>query len=123
MRLLVCGGRDYADRDAAWRALDAIHRKHGITLLIHGACMKPGSTELRGADRWGEEWAKAREVPYVGVPARWTAERRGGGPKRNAVMLDQWHPDAVLALPGGSGTDNMCQQAEAAGLKPWRPYG
>ena len=41
---------------------------------VHAACMKKGTIELCGADRWAEEWARERQVPYLGMPARWTAE-------------------------------------------------
>ena len=37
MRLLVCGGREYADREKVFQVLDAFHRQSGpVTLLIHG---------------------------------------------------------------------------------------
>jgi len=31
-------GRLYTDMVAVWRILDAIHRKHGLTCVIDGAC-------------------------------------------------------------------------------------
>ena len=74
MKLIVTGGRDYRDRAAAFRTLDKIHAKTPITLVVHGACMKKGTIELCGADRWAEEWARERQVPYLGMPARWTAK-------------------------------------------------
>jgi hypothetical protein len=58
MKLIVTGGRDYRDRAAAFRTLDKIHAKTPITLVVHGACMKKGTIELCGADRWAEEWAR-----------------------------------------------------------------
>lgn len=42
-RMLVTGGRDYADSERMAIYLDAIHGSRGIALLIHGAS--------RGADR------------------------------------------------------------------------
>jgi len=45
--------------------------------------MKKGTIELCGADRWAEEWARERQVLYLGMPARWTAEGNGAGLRRN----------------------------------------
>lgn len=41
-RVLVCGGRDYDDRDSLVTVLDAAHYANPIECLIHGAA--------RGAD-------------------------------------------------------------------------
>lgn len=42
MRVLVCGGRDYADLDAVYAALDRVAlSKAGLTAIIHGgACRR-----------------------------------------------------------------------------------
>ena len=37
MRIIVCGGRDFSDREALFRVLDDLHSTHGFTLLVHGA--------------------------------------------------------------------------------------
>jgi hypothetical protein len=115
MILLVCGGREYRDRAHVFDTLDLIHAKRGIGLLVHGACTKGG------ADILAELWAKAREVPYLGHPARWRIDGKAGGGRRNQAMLDRWKPEGVLAFPGGSGTADMIRRAELAGLKVWEP--
>ena len=119
MRILVCGGRDYDDWKAVYAALDRLHAERGITLIIHGACQQKGM--LAGADRWAEKWAQDREVPYVGVPARWAEGGNKAGPERNARMLNEWRPDGVMAFPGGRGTNDMKVKAKAAGMTPWEP--
>lgn len=123
MKLIVCGGREYADRAAEFAALDKVHKKTPISLLIHGACVRKGSSELSGADRWAEEWARENEVPYLGIPARWTTEGDSAGPKRNRRMARILGVEGVVALPGGDGTNDMCIAAEERSLKTWRPYG
>ena len=129
MKVLVCGGRDYADQLAAFKALDALHEMDPatglgrITLVIHGACCALGDhTELRGGDRFGQEWAQIREVPYLGVPARWLTEFKRAGMERNWRMLD-YGPEYVVAFPGGRGTANMIDVAKERGLTVWQPYG
>ena len=79
MRVLVCGGRDYTDRGAVFAALDELHAREPIALLIHGAA--------RGADSLGGEWAAARGVPVQAFPADWKKHGRAAGPKRNQQML------------------------------------
>lgn len=112
--MLVCGGRDYVDGAAVFRALDRAHAKRPITLLIHGAA--------RGADTLAEKWARDRQIPYVGVPAEWTRLRKAAGPIRNQRMLDEWKPEGVIAFPGNDGTSDMKERADKAGIKIWEPY-
>lgn len=121
MRVLVTGGRHYGDRANVFRNLDLLHAAKPITLVVHGACVErnpqTGRLELRGADRWAEEWALEREVPYVGNPAKWLAEARMAGPNRNAKMLEVYKPAIVLAFPGGRGTADMMRKATEAGIR------
>lgn len=108
MRVLVCGGRDFADRDLLFHTLGAIHAATPFTALIHGAA--------KGADRLAGEWAESASVPIAAFPADWKRYRAGAGPKRNARMLVEGKPELVVAFPGGSGTADMIAQAEAAGV-------
>lgn len=102
IRLLITGGRSYADRARLERVLDAVHRKHAIETLIHGAC------HLGGADILADGWAADRGVPRAAFPVEaidgpWP----GAGPARNARMLAAGQPTHCIAFPGGSGTRNM----------------
>ena len=102
MRVLVCGGRDY--RGDVSSVLDPLP----VKLIIHGAA--------RGADSLAEDYAKRREIPYVGVPAEWKLHGKAAGPMRNSKMLKDWMPNLVVAFPGGRGTENMIKQARVAGI-------
>jgi hypothetical protein len=113
-RLLVCGGRDYEDRDAAFRALDAADAQRRITTIIHGGA--------NGADKFAGEWAAMRGRECVVYRADWEARGRAAGPERNARMLSEGKPQGVLALPGGRGTLDMVRKARAFGLPVWEPY-
>lgn len=110
---LVCGGRDYADRDAVFVALDALHRKHTNLTILTGACPT-------GADAIAQEWAVLNECAYIGVPAQWSTHGPSAGPRRNTVMLC-YLPHGVVSFPGGAGTADICAQAVKAGLSVWRP--
>jgi len=111
MRLLACGGRDYTNRDKTWRCLDAIHRKHGVTLLIEG--------DANGADRLAKLWALERGIPLATYPAKWREEGRSAGPRRNARMLLEGRPQAAIALGGGTGTADMVRRLREANVPVW----
>lgn len=111
MKVIVCGGRDFTDSEAAFRALDKFNAKHRIHLVIAGGC--------RGADELGEQWAKFHLIHSAIVkPLRETGP--SAGPKRNVAMLGL-NPDAVIAFPGGKGTAHMVSEARAAGVNVWEP--
>lgn len=118
-RVLVCGGRDYAEREHAFSVLDGIHKRIGITILIHG-----GAT---GADSLAAEWAMERGIEPTEYKAAWTNLnvpgarircRRDGtlynaaaGSQRNQRMLDEGKPSVVVAFSGGRGTADMVRRA------------
>ena len=106
-KLLVCGGRDYTDKEAIWNLLDRAHAKFNITHLIHG-CAK-------GVDRLAGEWANARGVQEVSCPANWERFKNAAGPIRNQYMAEL-DPNALIAFPGGKGTKNMVEQAARHGI-------
>lgn len=114
MKLLACGGRDYCDRQAAFAALDAVHARRQVTLLIAGGA--------RGADRLAEEWADSRGIPKMILPAEWDKHGKAAGMIRNRQIL-ALKPDGVIAFPGGRGTADMVRISKAAGVKVWLPYG
>lgn len=115
-RFIVCGGRDYADRDAVFDNLDRLHAKVGIAGIAHGGCT--------GADALAHEWAKARGVPckVYDVPnAEWKKKGAAAGPLRNAYMCADFEPDGVVAFPGGRGTASMMAVARFNNITVWEP--
>jgi hypothetical protein len=108
VRILVCGGRDYADATRLFIVLDAIHHDHAVNQVIHGAA--------RGADSLGASWAKARRIPEQAYPADWSRHGKSAGYRRNETMLADAKPDLVVAFPGGKGTTHMVGLANAAGI-------
>jgi len=109
MRVLVCGGRDFSDREKLHLELDTLHRLTPISCVIHGAA--------RGADSLAAEWAAERHISIEEFAADWAKQGRAAGPIRNATMLSIGRPELVVAFPGGKGTANMVQQARKAGLR------
>ena len=120
MRVLVCGGRDYWDKDRVWAVLNEVCNPAGDPLpegvtIIHGGAA--------GADRLADGWAVHNWVTIEEYPADWAKHGRGAGPIRNAKMLAEGRPDWVVVFPGGRGTADMARRAEAAGVKVIRVAG
>lgn len=112
MKVLVCGGRKFRDRDLAYKVLNILHNgvKGGITTIIHGGAS--GADSIAG--EWSTEILKKEAEVY---PANWNLHKTAAGPIRNRKMLKEGKPDIVVAFPGGSGTADMIKIAVAAGLK------
>jgi len=114
VRVLVCGGRDYANRDHIHNTLCEIDAGRGpITCVIHGAAT--------GADHEGMIWAQmmasARKITHAPFAADWRGHGKAAGPIRNQRMLDEGRPDLVIAFPGGRGTADMVRRAIRAGIE------
>lgn len=109
MRVLVCGGRDYSDRQRVGAVLDKLHSEAGISRIIEGGAL--------GADRLASDWAEGLAVATTRYEADWDAYGTFAGPRRNATMLEDGQPDLVIAFPGGAGTRNMIKLARKAGVE------
>jgi hypothetical protein len=107
--VLVCGGRDYSDRDRVFAELDALAAYRRLGVVIHGA--ETGVDSLAGA------WAQARGVHCRAYPANWDTDGKAAGLLRNQQMLDVENPDLVVAFSGGRGTNDMVTRARAAGIE------
>jgi hypothetical protein len=97
-RLLVCGGRDFADRACLDRALDVVLSGRRLNVLIHGAAS--------GADSMAGTWAVAHGIPILPFPAEWMKNGvldRGAGFTRNEHMLREGKPDLGIGFPRASG--------------------
>lgn len=106
MRLLVCGGRDFANEEMFEVNMNRLDEDRKITCIIEG-----GAT---GADTMAREWAERNgrnREQYPMGPGGGLA-----GPIRNRAMLDKGKPDKVLAFPGGRGTMDMVGQARWFGV-------
>lgn len=118
MRILVCGGRDFADIEEMRRVIGAFDRE--TTVVIHGAA--------RGADHLAGVVALERGMWTWACPAFWSIQGRAAGAIRNRRMLAEARPELVIAFPGGRGTTDMIQAALAQGgievrTQGWLPGG
>lgn len=119
MKLLVCGGRDFNDRNILFLTLEAASLYGGFDQIICG--YNPKSRKFQGADQLAYEWAMQADFPCTCFPADWDRYGRSAGPRRNTEMADD-KPDECLAFPRangtwGNGTLNMIGQCAARGIK------
>lgn len=111
LRVLVCGGRNYMDREHVFAVLDALWKEIEFVHIIQGGAY--------GADLMAKEWALANpnKVVHTQYGANWKLHGPGAGPIRNRRMLYEGKPDVVVAFPSqGNGTANMIDQARKAGI-------
>ena len=107
MKVIICGGRDYAMTFADALMLCRAHGEFGFTEVVSGAC--------RGADSCGEAWANCMGIPVRTFPADWQKNGKAAGFMRNETMAK--YADCVMAFPGGNGTADMVSRAEKYGLQ------
>lgn len=99
MKVIVCGGRDYFDREHLEETLDLFHARFPITHLIHGAA--------KGADTLAKQWAEKNKIKDItAMPADLNTHGKRAGYIRNSAMADLG-PDLVICFPGGKGTMMM----------------
>lgn len=133
MRVLVCGGRNFANRELErhdiakgkrWfiiRRLEEIAQEHAVATgvditenwlpnwtVIHG--------DAPGVDQIAHDFAIVNWTRLEIYPADWDKHGKAAGPLRNVQMLKEGRPDLVVAFPGGRGTAHMVKIAKEAGV-------
>lgn len=108
MIALVCGGRNYSNREELYSVLE----EHAPNCIVHGGA--------DGADRLAGEWAIENRVPEIIVPAQWKGYGKVAGPVRNQWMIQFIKVSRVIAFPGGPGTEDMIKKALRANLPVFR---
>ena len=111
MRALIAGGRNFTDKQFLEEYMSKYLEE--VTVVISGTA--------KGADRLGEKWAQANNIPVDRYPAQWSRYGGAAGPIRNKEMLDKGNPDLVVVFKGGTGSKHMATIARKAGVKTMRP--
>ncbi|HXH35730.1 MAG TPA: SLOG family protein [Plantibacter sp.] len=108
-RVIVTGSRDFNDRDAIRRALEALTTHANVT-IVHGGA--------RGADH-----IAAEEADYIGYtveehPADWARHGKRAGILRNLEMLDAGATRVIAFWDGQSrGTAHTIRAARERGMR------
>jgi hypothetical protein len=109
VRVIIAGGRDFADYPALCAACDlALSRQPAVEVV---------SGTAKGADALGERYARERGHGLRQFPADWDTHGKAAGYRRNAEMAA--YAEALIAFWDGKsrGTKHMIDLAHRAGLK------
>lgn len=101
MKVLVCGSRQWTDRDSIEKRLRMLPAG---TTIISGAA--------RGADSIAASIGRTLGLGVREFPAEWDRFGRSAGYRRNMLMLDE-DPDLVIAFQVGNspGTAHAIEKA------------
>lgn len=115
-KILICGGRNLsAEKVRLWLRLNFFNSFPLAHEIISG--------KARGADTGAELFAvNDTSLIFTGVAADWENFPRNAGPIRNQEML-KLGPHAILAFPGGRGTDHMIKIATQKFVPAWKVMG
>jgi hypothetical protein len=110
MKILVCGDREWTDRELIKEVLSQWKGKEVV--IIEGGA--------RGADNLANECAKELGFKVITVEADWKSYGKAAGPFRNKRMLAM-RPDLVIAfhddLGKSKGTKKCVSQARAMNVE------
>ena len=109
MKVLVCGSRDWVDRQIIRERLLELPSQ---AIIVEGGC--------RGADLLARDVALEIGLEVVEFPAAWNKYGKSAGPKRNIKMLNTG-PQLVIAfhddLQKSKGTKHTVDEARKRGIK------
>lgn len=108
MKVLVCGGRNYNDREEFFWAMTHTFEGWEDCEIITGMA--------KGADSLAVEFVETYGLKLHKFPADWKEYGRAAGHIRNQQMLDEGEPELVIAFPGGKGTKSMIDKSRKAGV-------
>lgn len=108
-KVLICGTRTWDD----WKVIsEFISSLPNDAIVVHGGA--------RGADDIARILATRRGLEVRAYPAKWAALGKRAGVLRNQEMLDEEHPDVVVAfthnIATSKGTRDMVRRAREAGI-------
>ena len=84
MKIIVCGGRTFFDKELYFHTLDYLNSKRTISIVVHGGA--------KGADSLAGVWAKQNNLQCIVYEADWDAYGKGAGfdiGSRGTCAVDQ----------------------------------
>lgn len=142
MRILVCGGRDFAyvvrtkantddePPEVQVKLLEYKYIQEELNRIVNKVSIFYDPTNnwlptdiviihggARGTDRAASDFAVVSYCQQQCFSADWKKYGTRAGYIRNQQMLDEGKPDVVVAFPGGMGTAMMVRLAGQAGIK------
>lgn len=105
--IATTGGRSYDNKEHVKKTMDSVAKIFGELKVLHG--------DAPGADKLVADWCEENGIQHITFFANWSKFGKLAGPLRNRAMLDH-KPEALIAFPGGKGTDNCKYQAKKLGI-------
>lgn len=108
MRIIIAGSRSVSEKDVR-RAIQHCPWIGFISAVVSGTA--------KGADEFGEYWAKENQIEVHRFPADWKKFGKRAGPMRNKVMSE--NAEGLIAVWDGKsrGTHSMIDFAKERGLR------
>lgn len=104
MKVVIAGSRDlYPTIEEVEGAVKA--SGFGVTEVVHG--------DYRGVDTAAKAWGLSKGLKVTPFPAEWKKYGGRAGPIRNGKMAV--YGNALIAFPGGNGTDDMIRKMKEQG--------
>ena len=118
-KILVCGGRNFNDKDFLFQSLDDFVEtlRGSVIPMADPPKIRIISGGARGADTLAAIYARERGCGLKIYPAEWGLWGNAAGPIRNQRMLEEENPDVVFAFRGGKGTFDMISKSKRQGFK------
>ena len=106
-KVIIAGSRTITH--LRWVEMAMVASRFQPTLIISGTAP--------GVDRLGEQWAAARGIKVLRMPADWQAHGKAAGPIRNSAMLEV--ADCIVVVWDGKsrGSQDMIAKANRSGKK------
>lgn len=109
IKLIVCGSRNFYNKELAFFTLDSILLSINRQIIITS-----GGAE--GADHLGELYAKKLSIPLEIYKADWNKHGKAAGPIRNEEMAKVATHCLAFHMNNSRGTKNMIDLALQYGL-------
>ncbi len=116
MIVAVTGGRNVRESYFVASRLSALHVGYCFNHVVHGAAKS-------GVDLFTHYWCRQAHVIESACPVEpheWEQYGKMAGNIRNERMLRTWQPTMLFAFPGGSGTADCIERADALGIEVLR---
>jgi len=97
VRVVIAGGRDFLPTIQHWNLLGKMHRAYHFSEVVSG--------KAKGADSFGEDFARSVGLPITAFPADWEGRGKSAGYHRNKQMAE--YCSHVILFKGGIGTQMM----------------
>lgn len=111
MKMVIAGSRSFKDQQLVFKLIEISGASGFITEVVSGTA--------RGVDKFGEEWAKSKNIPIKRFPADWDREGKAAGLLRNLDMAN--YADGLIAIWDGQsrGTKHMIKAMQDRNKPVW----